>query len=139
MFSPFPQTMQRLAKMHGRQQMLQKADALEVVANAGIAVTHDDLPDSLPDLGGDASGPPAANVVVALRGVALDATAPATGDVLIAVDATNAAWAPPAFAVVGTPAAGNVLYFDGTDWVPVGGTPTEGAVLTMTAGVPTWT
>ena len=41
-------------------------------------------------------------------------------------------------ALAGDAIAGNVLWFDGNDWQATGGTPSEGAVLTIVSGVPTW-
>lgn len=42
-------------------------------------------------------------------------------------------------ALAGDAIAGNVLWFDGNDWQAAGGTPTEGYILTIVSGVPTWT
>lgn len=42
-------------------------------------------------------------------------------------------------ALAGDAATGAILYFDGNDWVPTAGTPSEGAVLTIVSGIPTWT
>lgn len=41
-------------------------------------------------------------------------------------------------ALQGDAAVGAIIYFDGNDWVPTAGTPSEGAVLTIVSGVPTW-
>lgn len=41
-------------------------------------------------------------------------------------------------ALQGDAVAGNVLFYDGNDWLAVGGTPSEGAVLTIVSGIPTW-
>ena len=41
-------------------------------------------------------------------------------------------------ALQGDAAVGAIIYYDGNDWVPTAGTPSEGAVLTIVSGIPTW-
>ncbi len=87
------------------------------VASTGAIIT----------LGGDAFGPSDANTVIAIQNQPVSAGS-VNGQVLVYNSGTNS-WVVNSATL---PVAGNILAWNGTSWVPVGGTATAGQILTAT-------